>query len=213
MRVILIGPPGAGKGTQASFMQQHYDIPKISTGDMLRSAVQAGSELGLQVKSIMASGQYVSDEVMIALVKDRVNADDCRAGYLLDGFPRTVVQANALLAFSQITHVVEIEVPDEQIVARMSGRLVHPASGRVYHTTHNPPKQPGFDDETGDILVQRPDDEVETVRHRLRVYHEQTAPLIDYFKTVQGDVWPSYHAISGVGDVAGVSANIVKALS
>ncbi len=213
MRVILIGPPGAGKGTQASFMQHHYDIPKISTGDMLRSAVQAGTELGLRVKSIMDSGQYVSDEIMIALVKDRVNAADCQTGFLLDGFPRTVVQANALLAFSQITHVVEIKVPDDQIVARMSGRLVHPASGRVYHTTHNPPKRSGVDDVTGDALVQRPDDEAETVRHRLRVYHEQTAPLIEYFKATQSDVWPGYFSISGVGDVASVSANIVKALS
>ena len=213
MRIILIGPPGAGKGTQASFMQQHYGIPKISTGDMLRSAVQAGTELGLRVQSIMEAGQYVSDEIMIALVKERVNAADCQAGFLLDGFPRTVVQADALMTFTQITHVVEIQVPDEQIVARMSGRLVHPASGRVYHTTHNPPRQPGIDDETGEPLVQRADDEAETVRHRLRVYHEQTAPLIAYFKAARADTWPGYCSVSGVGDVDTVSANVVKALS
>ena len=185
MRVILLGPPGAGKGTQAQFITEQYSIPQISTGDMLRSAVKAGSDLGLKVKDIMASGGLVSDEIIIALVKERIQQSDCAGGFLFDGFPRTIPQAQALVdAGVIIEHVIEIAVDDEQIVSRLSGRRVHEDSGRVYHIEHNPPKNPGFDDETQEPLIQRPDDKEETIRNRLDIYHTQTKPLVDFYKSL-----------------------------
>ena len=184
MRVILLGPPGAGKGTQAQFICEHYAIPQISTGDMLRAAVKAESELGLQVKEVMTSGGLVSDEIIIALVKERIKEADCVNGFLFDGFPRTIPQAEALQeAGVTIDKVLEIAVADEEIVSRMSGRRVHEASGRTYHVVNNPPKQEGVDDVTGEPLVQREDDQEDTVRKRLSVYHEQTKPLVNFYKS------------------------------
>ena len=182
MRLILLGPPGAGKGTQAAFLTQQYGIPQISTGDMLRAAVKAGTPLGLEAKEIMASGGLVSDALIIGLVRDRLEAPDCQNGYLFDGFPRTLPQADALKdAGIGLDFVVEIEVPEEDIIERMSGRRMHPASGRSYHVRFNPPKVADHDDLTGEPLVQREDDREETVRHRLSVYREQTRPLVDYY--------------------------------
>ena len=186
MRVILLGPPGAGKGTQAQFITEKYSVPQISTGDMLRSAVKAGSELGLKVKDIMTSGGLVSDEIIIALVKERIAQPDCAGGFLFDGFPRTIPQAQALVdANVSIEYVVEIAVDDEQIVSRLSGRRVHEDSGRVYHIDHNPPKTAGLDDETQDPLIQRPDDKEETIRNRLNIYHSQTKPLLSFIRLCQ----------------------------
>ena len=183
MRVILLGPPGAGKGTQAQFITEKYSVPQISTGDMLRSAVKAGTELGLKVKDIMTSGGLVSDEIIIALVKERIEQPDCAGGFLFDGFPRTIPQAQALVdANVPIEYVVEIAVDDEQIVSRLSGRRVHEDSGRVYHIEHNPPKTAGLDDETQDPLIQRPDDKEETIRNRLSIYHSQTKPLVEFYQ-------------------------------
>ena len=186
MRVILLGAPGAGKGTQAQFICEQFAIPQISTGDMLRAAVKAGSELGLKVKEIMETGGLVSDEIIIDLVKERIQQDDCVNGFLFDGFPRTIPQAEALLEGGvEIDHVVEIDVADEEIVKRLSGRRVHPGSGRVYHLVYNPPKVEGKDDETGEELVQRQDDEEDTVRKRLAIYHDQTAPLASFYKILR----------------------------
>ncbi|MDB4261157.1 adenylate kinase, partial [Porticoccaceae bacterium] len=183
MRVILLGPPGAGKGTQAQFITEKYSVPQISTGDMLRSAVKAGTELGLKVKDIMTSGGLVSDEIIIALVKERIEQPDCAGGFLFDGFPRTIPQAQALVdANVPIEYVVEIAVDDEQIVSRLSGRRVHEDSGRVYHIEHNPPKTAGLDDETQEPLIQRPDDKEETIRNRLSIYHSQTKPLVEFYQ-------------------------------
>ncbi len=183
MRIILLGAPGAGKGTQAQFLSRHFNIPQISTGDMLRAAIADGSELGQQAKRYMDAGQLVPDEVIVGLVKERIREADCENGFLLDGFPRTVAQADALKAASvDIDAVIEIDVPDEVIVERLSGRRVHPASGRTYHIKYNPPRQEGVDDETGEPLIQRDDDKPETIRKRLAVYHEQTAPLVDYYR-------------------------------
>ena len=188
MRVILLGAPGAGKGTQAQFICEQFAIPQISTGDMLRAAVKAGSELGLKVKEIMETGGLVSDEIIIDLVKERIQQDDCVNGFLFDGFPRTIPQAEALLEGGvEIDHVVEIDVADEEIVKRLSGRRVHPGSGRVYHLVYNPPKVEGKDDETGEELVQRPDDEEDTVRKRLAIYHDQTAPLVSFYKKLEAE--------------------------
>ncbi len=213
MRIILLGPPGAGKGTQAQFITRHYDIPQISTGDMLRAAVKAGSELGLRVKEVMASGGLVSDDIIIALVKERITQPDCVNGFLFDGFPRTIPQAQALLdAGVPIDHVVEIAVDDEEIVRRMSGRRVHEASGRVYHVEFNPPQREGVDDATGDALVQREDDREETVRHRLEVYQQQTRPLVDFYAGLQGDSAPAYHRIAGVGSMDSVRDAILASL-
>ena len=182
MRIILLGAPGAGKGTQAQFIMENYGVPQISTGDMLRAAIKQGSELGKKVQAVMDAGQLVSDELIIELVKDRVKQDDCAKGFLLDGFPRTIPQADAMKENGiDVDFVLEFDVPDEEIVKRMSGRRVHSASGRVYHTVYNPPKVEGKDDETGEDLIIRADDVEETVRKRLAIYHEQTAPLVSYY--------------------------------
>lgn len=216
MRVILLGPPGAGKGTQAQVITQKYQAPQISTGDMLRAAVKAGTELGLAAKKIMDAGGLVSDEIIIGLVKDRLTQPDCVAGCLFDGFPRTIPQAEALLeAGIEIDHVLEIAVPDEEIISRLSGRRVHPASGRVYHVLHNPPKVAGKDDVTGDDLVQRDDDKEETIRKRLEVYHNQTAQLVGFYQQLAASGHasaPKYSKIEGVGAVDAISAKVVAAL-
>ncbi|MBK6289046.1 MAG: adenylate kinase [Pseudomonadales bacterium] len=212
MRVILLGAPGAGKGTQAQFIMKHYGVPQVSTGDMLRAAVKEGSALGAQVKEIMASGQLVSDDIIIALVKDRIQREDCRNGFLFDGFPRTIPQAEALKrAAVKIDHVVEIDVPDAVIIGRLTGRRVHPASGRVYHLEHNPPRQAGRDDVSGEELVQREDDREETVRERIAVYHDQTARLVGYYRSEQAN-GTAYHRIEGVGSVEEIRARILAAL-
>jgi len=213
MRVILLGAPGAGKGTQAQFIMEHFGIPQISTGDMLRAAVKAGTPLGLQAKEIMASGGLVSDDIIIALVKERIAREDCSNGFLFDGFPRTIPQAEAMKqAGVKIDHVVEIDVPDEVIVGRLTGRRVHPASGRVYHVEFNPPRVPGRDDLTGEELVHREDDREETVRQRLGVYHDQTARLIGYYRGEQAN-GTRYHCIKGVGAVDDIRACVLQALS
>jgi adenylate kinase len=186
MKMILLGAPGAGKGTQAKFLTETYNIPQISTGDMLRAAVKAESEMGLKVKSVMDSGGLVTDEIIIDLVKERITGDDCKSGFLFDGFPRTIPQAEALKdAGIEIDVVLEIDVPDEEIVRRLSGRRVHLDSGRVYHLEFNPPGTEGLDDETGEALVQREDDQEDTVRKRLSLYHEQTKPLVDFYQEME----------------------------
>lgn len=213
MRVILLGAPGAGKGTQAQFIMQHFGIPQVSTGDMLRAAVKEGSELGLKVREVMASGQLVSDELIIALVKERISRPDCARGFLFDGFPRTIPQAEALRnAGVPIDHVVEIAVPDSVIIDRLTGRRVHPGSGRVYHVAHNPPRTPDRDDDTGEELVQREDDREETVRQRLQVYHNQTAQLVGYYGA-QASGTTRYHRIGGVGAVDAIRSQVLDALS
>ncbi|MFT2111052.1 adenylate kinase [Marinomonas sp. 2405UD68-3] len=216
MRVILLGAPGAGKGTQAQFITEEFGIPQISTGDMLRAAVKAGTELGLKAKAVMDAGQLVSDDLIIGLVKERLLADDCQNGALFDGFPRTIPQADALKdAGVSIDYVVEIDVADEEIVQRLSGRRVHEASGRIYHTTYNPPKVEGKDDLTGDDLVQRVDDKEETVRHRLSVYHDQTAPLVGYYTdwaAASPAESPKYVKINGVGDLNEIKQGLLSSL-
>lgn len=214
--MILLGPPGAGKGTQAAGLCQAYGIPQISTGDMLRAAVKAGTELGLAAKAVMDAGELVSDEIIIGLVQERIQADDCREGFLFDGFPRTIAQADALRnAGVQIDAVVELQVADEDIVARMAGRRVHPGSGRVYHLENAPPAVPGLDDVTGEPLVQREDDRAETVRQRLAVYHEQTRPLVDYYQHLarETDGSTRYVAINGDGAIDSVRERIIQALA
>ncbi|NCX11396.1 MAG: adenylate kinase, partial [Betaproteobacteria bacterium] len=205
MRLILLGPPGAGKGTQAAIITKAFHIPQISTGDMLRAAVKAGTALGLEAKKVMDSGGLVSDDIIIGLVKDRLTHDDCANGYLFDGFPRTIPQAEALKAAGvQIDVVLEIDVPNEDIINRMSGRRVHTASGRTYHIHFNPPKVEGKDDETGEDLIQRDDDREETVRKRLEVYHAQTRQLVDYYGNWDlsgASGAPRYRKISGQGAV------------
>jgi adenylate kinase len=213
MRIILLGPPGAGKGTQSKLLAEHLHIPQISTGDMLRSAIQAGSALGQQVKNIMDSGQLVPDEVIIQLVKERIQQNDCINGFLLDGFPRTVAQADALLQEGiVIDYVIEIAVPEEEIVQRLSGRWTHPASGRVYHIIYNPPKVAGKDDITGEELVQRKDDHEDTIRHRLKVYHQQTEPLIAYYKNLSESKQnaPRYVKVNGNESVEDVQKQILS---
>jgi adenylate kinase len=215
MRLILLGPPGAGKGTQATFITEHFGIPQISTGDMLRAAVKAGTPLGLQAKAVMESGGLVSDDLIIGLVQDRLSQPDCQSGYLFDGFPRTIPQADALKSANvALDFVLEIDVPEEEIIERMSGRRVHPASGRSYHVKFNPPKVEGVDDVTGEALVQRDDDKEETVRHRLSVYREQTRPLVDYYAS-WADADPKaarYRKINGVGDLKDIRQRILDAL-
>ena len=217
MRIILLGPPGAGKGTQATFVKQQFGIPQISTGDMLRAAVKAGTPLGLAAKSVMDAGHLVSDDIIIGLVKERLTADDCRAGYLFDGFPRTIPQADALRAAGvALDHVVEIQVPDDDIIDRISGRRVHPASGRTYHVHFNAPRQPDLDDATGEPLIQRDDDKEAVVRKRLEVYHAQTRVLVDYYSkwAATGDpAAPRFDAVSGVGTVDEIRDRILAALS
>ncbi len=216
MRLILLGAPGAGKGTQASFIKEKFNIPQISTGDMLRAAVKAGTPLGVAAKKIMDAGGLVSDDIIINLVKERIKDADCAHGFLFDGFPRTLPQAQAMKdAKVDIDFVVEIEVPDSDIIQRMSGRRVHPASGRTYHITFNPPKVSGKDDVTGEALVQRPDDTEETVRKRLEVYHEQTKPLVDYYATWEKNKEPrAPHCINipGIGSVDSIRNRIFTAL-
>ncbi|PIE38758.1 MAG: adenylate kinase [Gammaproteobacteria bacterium] len=214
MRLILLGAPGAGKGTQAAFITEKYGIPQISTGDMLRAAVKAGTELGKKAKAVMDAGGLVSDDIIIGLVKERITEDDCANGFLFDGFPRTIPQAQAMIdAGVAIDHVVEIAVDDEEIVSRLSGRRVHPGSGRVYHVTFNPPKEDGVDDETGEALVQRDDDKEETVRKRLEVYHDQTAPLVAFYQNMQGDNVPKYHSVAGTGSMEDIRDQVFSALS
>lgn len=216
MRIILLGPPGAGKGTQAKFITERLGIPQISTGDMLRAAVKAGTDLGIKAKDIMASGGLVSDDLIIALVKERIAAADCGRGFLFDGFPRTIPQAQALLdAGIDIDRVIEIFVDDEEIVCRLSGRRVHEASGRVYHVEHNPPLTAGVDDVTGDPLMQRGDDQEATVRNRLRVYHEQTEPLVAFYQNLARNQVRSavrYARVDGTGALAAVEARLLAAL-
>ncbi len=217
MRLILLGPPGAGKGTQAAFITEAYGIPQISTGDMLRAAVKAQTPLGIEAKKVMDSGGLVSDDIIIGLVQDRLQQPDCSKGYLFDGFPRTIPQADALKqADVRLDFVVEIVVPDENIIERMSGRRVHPASGRSYHVTFNPPKAPDVDDVTGEPLVQRDDDREETVRHRLTVYQQQTRPLVDYYSSwaQSGDTKaPAFRQVSGVGSLDEIRQRISQALA
>jgi len=216
MRVILLGGPGAGKGTQANYIKERYNIPQISTGDMLRAHVKAGSELGKAAKKIMDAGGLVSDDIIMGMVKERIQQDDCKNGYLFDGFPRTIPQADALKAGGvKVDAVVEIDVPDEEIIKRMSGRRVHLASGRTYHVVFNPPKVAGKDDETGEDLIQRDDDKEETVRARLKVYHDQTEPLIHYYTQYanSGEAGaPKYVRIHGIGKVDEIRDQIFAGL-
>lgn len=214
MKIILLGAPGAGKGTQAQFLTKEFEIPQISTGDMLRAAIKAGTELGVLAKSFMDSGKLVTDEIIIGLVKERILEDDCKNGFLLDGFPRTVPQADALKeAGVSIDAVIEIDVPDSVIVERMSGRRAHLASGRTYHVVFNPPKVDGKDDITGEDLVQRDDDKAEVVLDRLRVYHEQTAPLVGYYKTLSSnDSTVKYITIDGTQPIETVEKEIINLL-
>jgi adenylate kinase len=213
----LLGPPGAGKGTQANFIREKFGIPQISTGDMLRAAVKAGTPLGVAAKKVMDSGQLVSDDIIIGLVQERLKAPDCAKGYLFDGFPRTIPQAEAMKKASvALDYVLEIDVPDRDIVERMSGRRVHPASGRTYHAKFNPPKVAGKDDATGEPLVQRDDDREETVKKRLEVYHSQTRPLVDYYGAwaKNGDARaPKYRKISGQGSVDEITRRVFAALT
>ncbi len=213
MRIILLGAPGAGKGTQAQFLMDKYGIPQISTGDMLRAAIKAGSALGLQAKAVMDAGQLVSDELIINLVKERITQEDCKNGFLLDGFPRTIPQADAMKeAGISVDSVLEFDVPDEEIVKRMSGRRVHSGSGRVYHVVFNPPKEEGKDDVTGEALSIRPDDEETTVRKRLDIYHQQTEPLVGYYKKEAELGNPRYSKIDGTQPVAEISQQLAVLL-
>ncbi|MGX5173941.1 adenylate kinase [Aliikangiella sp. IMCC44653] len=217
MRIILLGAPGAGKGTQAQFIKEKYNIPQISTGDMLRAAVKAGTPLGQQAKKVMDEGKLISDEIIIGLVKERVAESDCENGYLLDGFPRTIPQADAMKENGiDVDYVVEIDVADEEIIKRLSGRRVHPGSGRTYHLVYNPPAKEGVDDETGEDLVQRPDDTEETVKDRLKIYHSQTKPLIAYYsdwaKTGEAKA-PKYVTVAGVGSLDDIKQQILDSLS
>ena len=216
MRLILLGPPGAGKGTQANFIKDRFGIPQISTGDMLRAAVKAGTPLGLEAKKVMDTGALVSDDIIIGLVKDRLQRDDCKAGYMFDGFPRTIPQAEAMRAAGvRIDYVLEIDVPDSDIIERMGGRRAHLPSGRTYHVKYKPPKVAGKDDVTGESLIQRDDDKEETVRKRLDVYHSQTKPLIEYYSNwaATGDVEaPKCRRILGQGSVEEITRRAFDAL-
>lgn len=216
MRLILLGPPGAGKGTQANYITQEFNIPQISTGDMLRAAIKEQTPLGLAAKEVIDRGDLVSDDIIIGLVQERLKDDDCKNGYLFDGFPRTIPQADALKESGvALDYVIEIDVPAEDIIERMSGRRVHPESGRTYHTKFNPPKTEGVDDVTGEPLVQRDDDKEETVRNRLEVYQHQTRPLVDYYSkwAAEADAKaPKYVCIEGVGKVEDITKQIMDAL-
>lgn len=216
MKLILLGAPGAGKGTQAAFITEKYGIPQISTGDMLRAAVKAGTPLGLEAKKVMDAGQLVSDDIILGLIKERLQQPDCAKGFLFDGFPRTIPQAEALRAQGvDLDLVLEIDVPDAEIIKRMSGRRVHTASGRTYHLVFNPPKVAGKDDVTGDDLIQREDDKEETVRKRLDVYHSQTKPLVEFYSkwAATGDARaPKYRKVNGVGPLDGIREAVLVAL-
>lgn len=216
MKLILLGAPGAGKGTQATFICQKYNIPQISTGDMLRAAVKAGTPLGIEAKQVMDSGGLVSDELIINLVKDRIAQPDCANGFLFDGFPRTIPQADAMKAAGvKLDYVLEIDVPFDAIIERMSGRRSHPASGRTYHVKFNPPQKEGLDDVTGEALVQREDDKEETVKKRLEVYSAQTRPLVDYYSgwaAQDAASAPQYRSISGTGSVDEITARVFASL-
>jgi adenylate kinase len=214
MKLILLGGPGAGKGTQAQYITEKFAIPQISTGDMLRAAVKAGTPLGLEAKKIMDAGGLVSDDIILGLVEERLQQPDCANGYLLDGFPRTIPQAEGMKARGiNVEHVVEIDVDDNEIIKRMSGRRVHPASGRTYHVVFNPPKVEGKDDETGEDLIQRDDDQEETVKKRLDVYHEQTEPLVGFYSDEAASGNVQYHKIAGIGGVEEIRDRIFDALS
>lgn len=217
MRIILLGPPGAGKGTQAASICEKFGIPQISTGDMLRAAVKAGTPLGIEAKKIMDAGGLVSDDIILGLVEERTAQDDCAKGFLFDGFPRTIGQADALKERGvNIDYVAQLDVEDEEIVSRMSGRRVHPDSGRTYHVVYNPPKLEGKDDVTGEALVQREDDKEETVRKRLGVYHDQTKPLVEYYSSWAdqgGEGAPKYVKVAGVGSVEEIRERILSELS
>jgi len=216
MRIILLGGPGAGKGTQAGFIKEKYKIPQISTGDMLRAHVKAGTDLGMAAKKIMDEGGLVSDSIIIGMVKERITEDDCGNGFLFDGFPRTIAQADAMRdAAIYVDAVVEIDVPDEEIIKRMSGRRVHLASGRTYHVLFNPPREEGKDDVTGEDLIQRDDDQEETVRARLKVYHDQTEPLIAYYSkwaAEGGEGAPRYVKVQGIGSVEEIRDRIFNGI-
>ena len=213
MRLILLGAPGVGKGTQAQFITEAYGIPQISTGDMLRQAIKDQTPLGLQVKGVMDRGELVTDEIIINLVKERLRQDDCQDGFLFDGFPRTIPQAEALKdAGIEIDQVIEITVPDGEIIKRLSGRRVHPGSGRTYHVLYHPPKTAGVDDETGEALVQRDDDQEETIRDRLRIYRDQTAPLVAFYKTLTQKTGAQYAMIDGNGTTNEIKAMVQKTL-
>ena len=214
MRIVLLGAPGAGKGTQAQFLMAKFGIPQISTGDMLRAAIKAGTDLGKQAKAVMDAGQLVSDDLIIGLVKERILEDDCKAGFLLDGFPRTIPQADAMKENGvSVDHVLEFDVPDEVIVERMAGRRVHSGSGRVYHLVYNPPKVEGKDDVSGDDLSIRPDDEESTVRKRLAIYHEQTKPLVNFYQSEAKSGNCQYLTVDGTQAVEAVNALLSERLA
>jgi adenylate kinase len=215
MRLVLLGCPGAGKGTQAAFITQKFNIPQISTGDMLRTAIKNKTTLGLQVKSVLASGQLVTDEIIIQLVKERLKDEDCKQGYLLDGFPRTIPQAQSLIENQVcLDYVIEIHVPDNELLSRLSGRRVHPQSGRTYHTHYNPPKIAGIDDISAEPLIQRPDDTEATIANRLTVYHQQTKPLIDFYQALMtsDSSAPKFVRVNGVGAVDEIKDKIFKVI-
>lgn len=211
MRIILLGSPGSGKGTQAQFITEKFGIPQISTGDMLRAAVKAGTPLGLEAKKVMDAGGLVSDEIILGLIKERIVQDDCASGFLLDGFPRTIAQAEGLIEMQvEIDHVIEIAVDDSEIIKRMAGRRVHLASGRTYHVEFNKPNVEGLDNQTGEALIQRDDDKEETVKKRLDVYHEQTKPLVDFYSAKEQPV--AFSSIAGVGDVSEITRKMFAIL-
>jgi len=213
MRLILLGAPGVGKGTQAQFLTERYGIPQISTGDMLRQAISAQTPLGIEVKGVMDRGELVTDEIIVNLVQERLKQPDCKRGFLFDGFPRTIPQAEAVKSAGiNIDHVVEIQVEEAEIISRLSGRRVHSASGRTYHVIYQPPANEGLDDVTGEALVQREDDQEETVRERLRVYHEQTAPLVAFYQDLEAKGALAYTMIDGTGSTEEISARIQTAL-
>ena len=212
MRIILLGSPGSGKGTQAQFITEKYMIPQISTGDMLRAAVKQGTPLGIEAKKVMDAGGLVSDEIILGLIKERITQADCKKGFLLDGFPRTIAQAEGLISMQvTIDHVIEIAVDDKDIIKRMAGRRVHPASGRTYHINFNPPKQAGLDDVTGESLIQRDDDQEDIVKKRLMVYHDQTKPLVNFYSADNSAV--QFSSITGVGQVNEITEKVLAVLA
>ncbi len=214
MRIILLGAPGAGKGTQAQFLMGKFGIPQISTGDMLRAAIKAGTQMGMAAKKVMDAGQLVSDDIIIGLVKERIAQEDCANGFLLDGFPRTIPQADAMKEASvKVDHCIEFDVPDDVIVGRMSGRRVHPGSGRVYHVSFNPPKVEGKDDDTGEDIIVREDDKEVTVRGRLAVYHDQTKPLVAYYQSAAREGLCAFHKLDGTKAVDVVSSELEQIVS